>query len=117
MNKKIYFQIFWETLPLLLGIILTGLLWKHNFLLTIIYLIVIAVILKIKHYHGDIHALIYGYVIGFIIETIGTSIAGYQSFTNPDFWGIPFWLPIAWAYGFMLMKRIGIIIYEAQKKN
>lgn len=54
----------------------------------------------------------YGILIGIIVEVIGTQVSGYQSFTRPDFGGIPMWLPIAWGYGFIAMKRIGLILKE-----
>jgi len=30
--------------------------------------------------------------------------------TLPILFGIPIWLPIVWGYGFVAMKRIGIIL-------
>ena len=108
--------IFLETSPLLIGILLTYLFWKNNIILSIIYLVAILIILKVKYYQGDLFALIYGFVIGLLVETIGTSVSHYQSFANPDFLGIPMWLPIVWAYGFMLMKRIGVIIYDTKAR-
>jgi hypothetical protein len=58
----------------------------------------------------ELYILIYGLIAGFIIETVGTQISGYQKFTQPDIWGIPYWLIISWGYGFILMKRISLII-------
>ncbi len=108
--KNKYSEIFLQTIPLLIGILLSYLFWKNNILLAIIYLAMVLIILKIKYYKGDLFALIYGFIIGFLIEVIGTKVSGYQTFSNPDFLGIPFWLLLAWAYGFMLMKRIGVLI-------
>lgn len=53
---------------------------------------------------------LYGLIAAFIIETIGTQISGYQTFNNPTIGGIPIWLPVSFSYGFVLMKRIGMII-------
>ncbi len=52
----------------------------------------------------------YGLTAGAFIEIIGTKISGYQNFENPDILGIPYWLLVAWGYGFVLMKRIGLIL-------
>lgn len=112
MRKETFARIVVQTIPVLLGIILTYLFWRNSILLTLIYAAAIVVILRIRYYPGDISALLYGFLLGFLVEVIGTSFSGYQSFTNPDFLGIPIWLPIVWAYGLMAMKRIGIIIYE-----
>ncbi len=58
----------------------------------------------------EFYILFYGLIAGFIIETIGTQVSGYQSFTQPDVLGIPYWLVVSWGYGFILMKRISLII-------
>jgi len=112
--KKTFVPIFLETLPLLIGIFLTYLFWKNNIILLAVYLIAILIILKIKYQRGDLFALCYGFIIGLLVETVGASVSRYQSFANPDFLGIPMWLPVVWAYGFVLMKRIGVIIYDAK---
>lgn len=113
--KNIYWRIFLETLPLLVGLVLAYFFWHNNVLLTILYLCVIGVVLWFRREPGDYHSLVLGVLIGLLVEIIGTSVAGYQSFTNPDFLGIPVWLPIAWAYGLMAMKRIGVVVYKSQK--
>jgi hypothetical protein len=109
-------RVFLETMPLLVGVGLTYLFWRDKILLTLLYLLAIATVLKVKYYPGDFLALAYGLVLGLFVEVVGTTFAGYQKFANPDMLGIPIWLPISWAYGLMLMKRIGIIIYESRKK-
>lgn len=53
---------------------------------------------------------LYGLGAGFVVETLGTQVSGYQSFTLPQVLGIPYWLLVSWGYGFILMKRIGFII-------
>jgi len=103
-------NVFLETLPILFGILLSYLFWQHNVLLFVIYL---ALSLGLIYYHKDKSELIifiYGIVIGAIVEVIGTQVSGYQLFTNPDVGGIPLWVPIAWGYGFVAMKRIGFVL-------
>ncbi|MFA5318257.1 MAG: hypothetical protein WC323_02165 [Patescibacteria group bacterium] len=74
-----------HTLPLFLGILLSYFFWQSNLLLLVIYiLLVIGIIIIGKDRKTEWLILIYGAVIGFIIETIGTSVSGYQSFTQPD---------------------------------
>ena len=103
-------KIFLETLPIFLGILLSYFSWQNNFLLLTAYLIIsVSLIL----YHRDSSEFIifgYGIAIGLIVEILGTQKSGYQSFTNPDIFGIPVWLPIAWGYGFVAMKRIGLLL-------
>jgi len=103
-------KIFIETLPIFLGTFLSYLFWQNNILLFIIYFVLT---LGLIYFHKDkteFIVLLYGILIGIIVEVIGTQISGYQTFTKPDFGGIPIWLPITWGYGFVAMKRIGFII-------
>ena len=100
-----------HSLPLMLGFVVSGFLWRSNILLLGIYIVVIILLILVgKDRKTEIYIQIYGMVAGFVIEAIGTSISGYQSFTNPDFFGIPYWLPVVWGYGFIVMKRIALII-------
>jgi|SRR3989344_3247295 len=110
MKKKRYGTVLIELIPIGVGIILSYLFWRNNLLLTGMYLILITLLLKLRYQLVDGTALIIGFFVGCIVEIIGTSVAGYQVFVNQSFLGIPLWLPLAWAYGFMAMKRIGRIL-------
>lgn len=103
-------KIFIETLPILLGVLLTYLFWQNNVLLFIIYLVLTLGLIYLHKDKTEFVIFAYGILIGAIIETIGTQISGYQSFTKPDFDGIPMWLPVVWGYGFVAMKRIGFTL-------
>ncbi len=110
MNRKIS-QIIIQTLPLLVGMTFSYLFWKYNIILFGIYLIsLIGLVTLGKDRKNEFIILLYAIIIGFIVETIGANISGYQTFNNPDALGIPYWLLLAWGYGFILMKRIGLII-------
>lgn len=103
-------KIFIETLPIFFGILLAYLFWQNNILLFIIYLILTLGLIYIHKDKTEFAIFAYGIFIGVIVEVIGTQISGYQSFTKPNFGGIPIWLPITWGYGFVAMKRIGFVI-------
>lgn len=108
--KKIK-QLIINSSPLALGIVLSYMFWESNILLLIIYIVtVLLLILTGKDRRVELWILIYGMIAGFAVETIGTQISGYQSFANPDILGIPYWLIVTWGYGFVLMKRISLII-------
>jgi hypothetical protein len=108
--KKLLLIIF-HSLPLFSGILLSYLFWRQNLLLLVIYSVfVFALICFGKERKAEFLIFVYGSFVGFIIETIGTQISGYQSFTQPDTLGIPYWLVVSWGFGFLLMKRIGLII-------
>ena len=100
-----------HSLPLVLGILLAYWFWQSNSLLLFLFAIItIVIILKGRDIKTELWVFLYGLISGFIIETIGTQISGYQSFTKPEVFGIPYWLLIAWGYGFILMKRLSLII-------
>ena len=99
-------KVFIETLPILFGILLSYLFWQNNVLLFIIYLVLTFGLIYFHKDKTEYSIFVYGIFIGIIVEVIGTQVSGYQSFTKPDFGGIPIWLPIAWGYGFVAMKRI-----------
>lgn len=117
MRKDAMVKIFLETVPIIIGVALTYFLWENNLLLTIVFTAMLTATLTIKRYPGDIFALIYGSVLGFALEVFQTSIAKFHSFSNPDILGIPIWMPLVWGYGFVLMKRIGTIIYEDARSH
>lgn len=109
MNKLA--KILLHTAPLVLGIILAYFLWRHNGVLLVIYLLLVfGLILFGKDRKVEALILLYGIIAALVVEIIGTQVSGYQTFNNPDRWGIPYWLPLSWGYGFILMKRIGLII-------
>ncbi len=104
-------KLFIHSLPLGAGILLSYLFWRQNLVLFFLYVFIVSgVILTGRDKKVEFLVLIYGLVAGLAVESIGTSISGYQSFASPDFWGIPYWLIVSWGYGFVLMKRIGLII-------
>lgn len=105
-----FLKVFVETLPILFGILLSFLFWQNNVLLFILYIVLTAMLIYIHKDKSEFIIFAYGVVIGAIVEIIGTRVSGYQSFANPDFGVIPMWLPIVWGYGFIAMKRIGMVL-------
>ncbi len=102
MNKL--FKIFIEGVPVVIMILLIP--WiKNDYILSAIFLIIIAVLLKIKYEKKEYVFLIWGFIIMIIVETIFIS-TGVETFERNSLLGImPIWLPILWAYGFIAIKR------------
>lgn len=110
MAKK-HTQLVLHSSPLAFGILLSYFFWESNMLLLVIYVTtIVLLIVSGEDKKVESWILVYGMFVGFMIETIGTNISGYQNFTNPDILGIPYWLVVAWGYGFVLMKRVSLII-------
>jgi len=100
-----------HSIPLLMGIVFSYLFWREkNILFWLYVLLVLSLVAFGKDIKSESLIFVYGAIIGFLIETIGTQISGYQKFMAYDFFGIPAWLIVAWGYGFVLMKRIGLVI-------
>ena len=59
---------------------------------------------------GEAYLYFLGIIIGLGIE-IGFRYLGYQQvWEEASFFGIPYWLPIAWGIGFVLITRVGVYI-------
>lgn len=105
-----FHKILRETWPILIGITLSYFFWLDNYWLLGMYLVLSLGLIGWHKDKTEYFIFGYGILIGLLVEIVGTQVSGYQSFTKPDFLGIPIWLPVAWGYGFVAMRRIGDII-------
>ena len=79
---------------------------KNDYLLALIYLIIIAVNFLIRYEKRDLLFLIIGLIAMFLGEFffLKTNV---ETFNRTSLLGImPLWLPISWAYVFVAIKRI-----------
>lgn len=59
---------------------------------------------------GERYLYFMGVVIGAWIE-VGFRILGYQqAWADASFFGVPYWLPVAWGIMFVLITRLGVWI-------
>lgn len=106
-------QLLIHSSPLVLGVILSYFFWQSTYVLLFLYIaITLLIIFTGKDKKIEVEILVYGIVVGSLIEIIGTQVSGYQSFAKPDFMGIPLWLSVSWGYGFILMKRAALIFVK-----
>lgn len=64
----------------------------------------------IRNHRHEPALFLIGVGIGAFIE-IGLRIFGYQqAWTGASLFGVPYWLPIAWGIGFILITRLGILV-------
>lgn len=59
---------------------------------------------------GETYLYFLGIIIGLAVE-IGFRYLGYQQvWTEASLFGVPYWLPIVWGVGFILITRLGMYI-------
>ena len=91
-------------IPVILMVSLISII-KNDYLLTGIYIVIIAVSFLIKYEKKDTLFLILGFIAITISEYFFIS-TGVETFTRNSLFGImPLWLPVLWAYGFVVMRR------------
>ena len=77
-----------------------------DYVLTIIYVAIIAVSLLVKKTRHDILIFVVGFVVMFGSEYLFVT-TGVETFHRTSLLGImPLWLPFLWGYGFIAIKRV-----------
>ena len=108
MGKKI-FGVILNTLPIILMVALIPFV-NGDYVLTALYILIIAASLSIKREPKDFLFLIFGFFIMTISEYIFTS-TGVETFNRMSIFGLmPVWLPFLWGYAFVAIKRAIIIL-------
>ena len=82
----------------------------NDYILTIIYIVIILVALIIKRNPKDLFILIFGFIVMIAAEYLFVS-TGVETFSRNSLFDLmPLWLPFLWGYGFVAIKRsIGIL--------
>jgi len=76
-----------------------------DYLLTLIYILMIAALLRLRCERHDFLALGIGFFFMLISESFFIN-TGVETFARHTLFGImPLWLPFLWAYGFVVIKR------------
>lgn len=75
------------------------------------FIITLAVITGIISYHHNEWLLfVIGLFFGIVIE-VGLRYFGYQQvWNNASFFGVPYWLPVIWGFGFVIITRLGMFV-------
>jgi hypothetical protein len=68
---------------------------------------VLTAFLMLRTEKGEWLLLFLGIGTGLVIEVGLGMVARTQHFDYASLFGVPFWLPIIWGYGFVAMRRIG----------
>lgn len=99
------------TIAYIIGINATFLLWKDNFLVATILAVLWAVCVRYWHTKEDNVLFVVGGFAGPILEATAVHL-GIWSYTNPNFLGIPLWLPLIWGETVVVAKRIADILIQ-----
>ncbi len=101
--QKIY-SIILNALPVILMVGLIPFI-KDDYLLTLVYTILIVVLFFIKYEKSDLYIFIFGFLIMVLSEYLFIS-TGVEVFLRNSLFGLmPLWLPFLWGYGFVAIKR------------
>lgn len=97
-------RIFVQAIPVFVMISLIPLI-RNDYVLLGVYAAIIAVSLVIRYDHKDWLFLVFGCLIMIVSESLFVS-TGVESFERNSLFGLmPVWLPVLWAYAFVVMKR------------
>ena len=102
-------QLLLQLWPFIIGTALLTFAWNKEIIASLAFILIILIYLKQKYYKNEIFVLLFGIIIGALIELYGAYFVGFQIFQS-QYTKIPLWLPLAWGYAFVAMRRIGNII-------
>jgi uncharacterized membrane protein YoaT (DUF817 family) len=94
-----------EAFLIIFGITAISLLWRDNLSLTLLLLVSGIVMMGFMYEKGDFTFFIVGAVIGTAGELIAIQYGAWL-YSNPSFLSVPVWLPLAWGYVVVLIKKI-----------
>lgn len=78
---------------------------QNDYLLTILYIVLIIALFKIQKTKNDFLVFCVG-LIGMTLSEYLFISTGVETFTRASLFSImPLWLPFLWAYGFVAIKR------------
>lgn len=115
LTKRLEKELFLEIFLFAGGIATIILFFNHNVLLTFLLLFIWSIGIKFWHKKHDVYFFVTGAIIGPSAEIICISFGVWQ-YTNPTFLGIPLWLPFAWGFATMVIKRISETFVKIEMK-
>ena len=86
---------------------------KNDYLLSLVYLVIIAASFSVKLVKNELVIFIFGFITLTISETIFVS-TGVETFTRRSLFNLmPLWLPLLWGYSFVAIKR-GVLLLDGR---
>jgi hypothetical protein len=83
---------------------------KHEVLLAFVTLGMIVYSFLLSYRPGEFALLLFGLILGLFIEVGLGLIIRTQHWKYASFFGVPYWLPLMWGYGFVVIHRLGELI-------
>jgi hypothetical protein len=99
-----------ELIPLII-VLLFLFFFRKEIAILILTIFGISLTFLLRYSKKEYSVLLFGILMGIIFEVIGNSWLG-QNWSEASFFTIPLWLPLAWGYGFIIIRRIGNILIE-----
>jgi len=104
-TKRIEKELVLDFILFCCGIASISLFHKNTLMLTLVLAIAWFIGIRLWHKKQDIYFFIIAAIIGSIGEIVCVHFGAWQ-YPNPTFLGIPIWLPFAWGFATILIKRI-----------
>jgi hypothetical protein len=95
--------------------------WVAFFLLQVLILrefpltlaaLALCALLYIRRESGELHLFAFGLLLALIIEVGLGLVARSQHWEHASLLGVPYWLPLIWGYGFVVIRRVGNLIVQ-----
>lgn len=104
-NKRFLIEIFLVVITILL-------LWtaQHEVIISLWMVILVFICFVLEYHPREWILFAMGIIFGIIIEIGGGIMYKLQYWQSGMFFGIPLWLPIAWGFVFMFVRRLGNFI-------
>jgi|GEM_PF-186998 len=109
-------KIILNIIPILLMIGLIPIIW-NDYILTLVYIVIISVSFYLKREKGDMIIFLFGFFAMILSEMVFIS-TGVEVFVRDTLFGLmPLWLPFLWGYGFVVINRgINILGFKNKKR-
>ena len=73
----------------------------------------LCVLLYVRRERGELHLFALGVFLALVIELGLGLVARSQHWEHASLLGIPYWLPLIWGYGFVVIRRVGNLVVRS----
>lgn len=106
----------WTCVTAVLILLSVSLLWKNPFLTALFLVILSAAMIAIGKIKEDFYLFVIVSLAGAIAEIIAIA-SGAWTYSFPNIFGIPIWLPFAWGNAGLFVKRLYLKINKLNYPN